>query len=274
MKTILTLVLITFSSLMLFAQETETKKTTDNTESMYFQEVDELPIYPGCKGDAKQLELCFSKAMHGHIAKKFHTGLANDLDLQAGKQRIYVNFQINKEGKVENIKAKAPHPVLANEGIRIVKLLPKMIPAKHKGKPVNVKYTLPITLMVDGDGKMFKTMNENEVPVFPGCDSLAINLQKKCFEDKVTAHIAKNLNKKLAIGLELEPGKKIVYARFTIDSDGKIVEIDGIGANSVLRNEAKRVVNLLPTMKPGEVKGNPISVKYYLAIDFEEKMNE
>ncbi len=269
MKTILTLVLITFSSLMLFAQETETTKTTDNTESMSFQEVDELPIYPGCKDDAQQLELCFRKAMRGHIARKFDTDLASDLGLEAGKQRIFVIFQINKEGKVENIRAKAPHPVLADEGIRIVKLLPKMVPAKHKGKPVNIKYTLPIILNIEGEDNIFKNMNDNEVPVFPGCDSLAINLQKKCFEDKVTAHIAKNLNKKLAVGLELEPGKKIVYARFTIDSDGKIAEIDGIGANSVLRNEAKRVIKLLPTMKPGEVNGKPVSVNYYLTIDLE-----
>jgi protein TonB len=37
---------------------------------------------------------------------------------------------------------------LEKEAIRVVQLLPKMIPAKQRGKSVNIKYTLPITLEV------------------------------------------------------------------------------------------------------------------------------
>ncbi|TDA93225.1 energy transducer TonB, partial [Halomonas marinisediminis] len=37
---------------------------------------------------------------------------------------------------------------LEKEAIRVVKSLPKMIPAKQRGVPVGVKYTLPITLEV------------------------------------------------------------------------------------------------------------------------------
>ena len=48
-----------------------------------------------------------------------------------------------------DIRAKAPHPKLQKEAIRIVKLLPKMKPGRQRGKAVGVKYTLPMRIEVE-----------------------------------------------------------------------------------------------------------------------------
>ena len=45
--------------------------------------------------------------------------------------------------------ARAPHKRLQQEAIRVVKLLPKMIPGKQRGRPVGVKYSLPIAFKVE-----------------------------------------------------------------------------------------------------------------------------
>ncbi|WP_457610622.1 energy transducer TonB, partial [Lutibacter sp.] len=41
------------------------------------------------------------------------------------------------------------HKRLQAEAIRVIKLLPKMIPGKQRGRPVGVKYSLPIAFKVE-----------------------------------------------------------------------------------------------------------------------------
>ncbi|MBL4723919.1 MAG: energy transducer TonB, partial [Lutibacter sp.] len=53
------------------------------------------------------------------------------------------------KGNIVNIEARAPHKKLKEEAIRVVKLLPKMMPGRQRGKPVGVKYGLPIVFKVD-----------------------------------------------------------------------------------------------------------------------------
>ena len=45
--------------------------------------------------------------------------------------------------------ARAPHARLEKEAKRVVGLLPKMIPGKQRGRPVNVTYMLPISFNVE-----------------------------------------------------------------------------------------------------------------------------
>ena len=82
------------------------------------------------------------------VQKKFNTDLANDLGLE-GRQRISVQFKIDKNGNVVNVRARAPHPRLEQEAIRVVKALPKMTPGRQRGKAVGVLYALPILFQVE-----------------------------------------------------------------------------------------------------------------------------
>ena len=92
---------------------------------------------------------CFSKAISKHVNRKFNAGLASDLGLASGKKRIFVMFKIDQTGAITEIQARAPHPRLQKEAERVVRTLPKMIPGKQRGRPVSVRYSLPIAFMVE-----------------------------------------------------------------------------------------------------------------------------
>ena len=110
-----------------------------------FAVIENVPIYPGCEkengNDAKKK--CMSSKISEFINKKFNSDLASDLGLE-GRQRIAVQFKIDKNGKVTDVRARAPHPRLEKEAMEVVQSLPNMTPGKQRGKPVGVLYSLPI----------------------------------------------------------------------------------------------------------------------------------
>ena len=136
-------------------QSTEPDET-EALEATNIEEVDEpeeviedVLVFPGCKGSKKELKSCFNKKMPKHFQRKFNTDLPNDFGISPGKKGIIMLFKIDKIGNIVDIKAKAPHPKLQKEAIRIIKLLPKMKPGRQRGKAVGVKYTLPMRIEVD-----------------------------------------------------------------------------------------------------------------------------
>jgi len=114
-----------------------------------FAIIENVPVYPGCKGTNEQKKKCMVDKITKHVGKKYNTGLASDLGLSPGKKRVYVQFKIDRTGKIVDVRARGPHKRLEKEAIRVVQLLPDMTPGKQRGRPVGVKYTLPITLVVE-----------------------------------------------------------------------------------------------------------------------------
>jgi len=117
-------------------------------EDVPFILIEDVPVYPGCKGNNNQLKSCFTKKIAHYFSENFDKNLVTELGLDNGKRRIFVLFRINKQGKVIDVKAKAPHPILEKEVIKIIRSLPKMIPGKQRGVPVNISYSIPITIEV------------------------------------------------------------------------------------------------------------------------------
>jgi len=120
----------------------------DIIEEVPFAVIEEAPIYPGCKGSKAQRKKCLQEKIKEHVFKKYNIGLAEELGLEPGKKKVYVLFKIDHRGDIVNVQARGPHARLEKEAIRVVQTLPKMMPAKQRGKAVSVKYTLPITLEV------------------------------------------------------------------------------------------------------------------------------
>ena len=118
-------------------------------EDVPFISIEDVPVFPGCTGSKTELKACFNKKMQKHFQRKFNADLPNDLGMSPGKKRIIMLFKINKVGDIVDIRAKAPHPRLQKEAIRIIKLLPKMKPGRQRGKAVGVKYTLPMRIEVE-----------------------------------------------------------------------------------------------------------------------------
>ncbi|MEL6813152.1 MAG: energy transducer TonB [Bacteroidota bacterium] len=117
-----------------------------------FAVIEDVPIYPGCErlGNNQAKRQCMADHVMQFVQKHFNTELANELGLE-GRQRISVQFKIDKKGDVVNVRARAPHPRLEQEAIKVVSSLPKMTPGKQRGKPVGVLYALPILFQVEID---------------------------------------------------------------------------------------------------------------------------
>jgi len=59
--------------------------------------------------------------------------------------RVAIEFVIEKDGSVSKVKAlRSPDKLLSDEAIRVVKAMPKWNPAKVEGKPVRMRYVLPV----------------------------------------------------------------------------------------------------------------------------------
>ncbi len=112
--------------------------------SVPFAVIEDVPTFPGCEEIEKGKKLsCFNTKVSEHINTTFkYPSKARRKNIEG---RVLVMFVINKEGDITNIETKGGDPILQTEALRIVRLLPKMKPGMQKGKPVNVKYTLPIT---------------------------------------------------------------------------------------------------------------------------------
>lgn len=127
----------------------EVEEEEEVMEDVPFAIIEDVPVYPGCKGNKEQLRACLQEKITKHVNRKFNAELASDLGLSPGVKRIFVMFKIDKTGNITNVQARAPHVKLQQEAIRVVKLLPKMTPGKQRGRPVGVKYSLPIAFKVE-----------------------------------------------------------------------------------------------------------------------------
>lgn len=127
----------------------EVEEAEEVIEDVSFMIIEDVPVFPGCKGGKEALKACFNKQMQKHFARKFDGDLPNELGLSPGKKRLIMLFKIDRNGNIVDIRAKAPHPRLQKEAIRIIKLLPKMKPGRQRGKAVGVKYTLPMRIDVE-----------------------------------------------------------------------------------------------------------------------------
>ncbi|PKG52147.1 energy transducer TonB [Olleya sp. 1-3] len=115
--------------------------------------VEVVPTFPGCENSTNTEKIkCFKEALSNLVSKNFDTGLAEELNL-SGKHKIRTYFNIDKNGDVIDIQASAANTALANEAIRVLKLIPKLKPGTQRGKPVIVPYGLPIQFTVDGSTK-------------------------------------------------------------------------------------------------------------------------
>ena len=111
-----------------------TNMQTKQSDKKIFRVVEEMPKFKG--GDAKLMEFLMMNMKYPESAIKAK---------QQG--RAIVGFVVGKDGTVSDvyIEKSTGYDVLDNEAMRVVKSMPAWEPGKQKGKPVNVKYFVPIT---------------------------------------------------------------------------------------------------------------------------------
>lgn len=110
---------------------------TDSTNnSKIFDNVDEEASFSG------GIAACMK-----YIADNFrYSNIQGDCSIQG---KIVVSFIVNEDGNLNDIKVKkSVYSDLDQEAVRVVKSMPKWIPAKQNGKAVKSKYTLPVYIHV------------------------------------------------------------------------------------------------------------------------------
>ena len=101
-----------------------------------------------------------------------------------------------------------------------------------------------------------------DVPIFPGCESVAKSQRRACFQDKINQHIRRNFRyPEIAQEMGIQ-GR--VYVNFIIAKDGSITNIRMRGPDKNLENEAQRIISRLPQMTPGKQRGRAVrgSIQY------------
>ncbi|MBO0342504.1 MAG: energy transducer TonB [Bacteroidota bacterium] len=109
-----------------------------------FAVIENVPIFPGCESLQSQAERkeCFNQKVQEHIKKNFsYPPAALDMGITG---RVYLQFVIDSKGQVSNIQKRGPDKLLEKEAERIIASLPRVKPGEQRGKPVSVKYSIPI----------------------------------------------------------------------------------------------------------------------------------
>lgn len=109
------------------------KTVVSQTNQKVYDVVEQMPEFPG--------------GMQGLISYlSENIKYPKDAEKQKVEGKVMVTFVVEADGSVTTVQeVKKVFPSLDNEAVRVVSAMPKWTPGMHDGKPVRVKYTLPIS---------------------------------------------------------------------------------------------------------------------------------
>jgi hypothetical protein len=133
------------------------KNQLKDTDDVAYAIIEQVPLYPGCEdlNTNEERKKCMSEYITSMVSNNFNSQMAANLGL-SGRQRISVQFKIDTNGFIVEVLARAPHPALEEEAIRVINTLPRVIPGEQRGQKVNVMYSLPIIFQVDNSNSKKK----------------------------------------------------------------------------------------------------------------------
>jgi protein TonB len=105
----------------------------EEEEEVIFMVVESMPEFPGGQ-----------QALFKFLAENVkYPVIAQENGIQG---RVICQFVVNKDGSIVDVVAvrSSGEPSLDKEAIRVIKSMPKWKPGKQRGKPVRVKYTVPV----------------------------------------------------------------------------------------------------------------------------------
>jgi TonB family protein len=245
-------------------------KTKSSSEEKVYDFVAQKPEFP--TGDKALFEYLSKNIKYPETASK------NKIE---GK--VIIKFVVNRDGSIGDAKiVRGIGGGCDEEALRVVNAMPKWIPGKNNGKPVNVTYNLPVSFKLSGDKpnalptqtnlgieKSLTPLNtksgeNSDDQIYDFCSEKPYFLagDKALFEylTKNTRYTEEAKNNKIE-------GKVII--KFVVGKDGSIVNptvVRGIGGGC--DEEALRVVRNMPKWIPGKNNGQPVNVIYNLPISF------
>lgn len=105
----------------------------EESSQQIFTVVETMPEFPG--GQSALLQ---------YLAKSIkYPVIAQENGIQG---RVSCSFVVNKDGSIVDAEViRGVDPSLDKEALRVINSMPKWSPGKQRGKPVRVKYTVPVT---------------------------------------------------------------------------------------------------------------------------------
>ena len=230
-------------------------------DSEVFAVVEEQPQFPG--GNVAMMKFLADNIKYPVEAQE--KGLEG---------RVIANFVVEKDGSITDLKiVRGIDPLLDNEALRIIKMMPDWEPGKQKGEKVRVRFTLPTVFkLMEKDKSKATQKNENrltensdptnevfvvveEQPLFPGGSEAMMNFLKE------------------KINYPKEAQDKGIHGRvvvnFVVEKDGSITDLKiARGIDPLLDNEALRVIKSMPDWEPGKQKGEKVRVRFTLPVIF------
>ena len=101
-----------------------------------YEVVDEMPQYPGG-----------FTAMMTYVGQNIK--YPAEVIAKGIEGRVLVQFVVNKEGNLQDIKVvKGIDPLIDQEAILVISSMPKWTPGKQKGKAVNVQFIIPLQFQI------------------------------------------------------------------------------------------------------------------------------
>ena len=102
-----------------------------------FVVVEDQPEFPG--GTAALLEYLRKNIKYPSVCRE------NNI-----QGKVIVTFVVNKDGSIVDIEVvKSVNPLLDKEAIRVISQMPKWKPGAQRGKPVRVKYSVPVNFRLN-----------------------------------------------------------------------------------------------------------------------------
>lgn len=111
--------------------------------------VEFVPVYPGCESlssNGAKID-CLSEKINLFINRNFRKSYLEELE-NGQVQKIYVQFKIDSQGYVTDVRANSRNEKLKVEAQRVISKLPKMKPGRQGDKNVDVLYTIPIIFQI------------------------------------------------------------------------------------------------------------------------------
>ena len=114
----------------------------EKTDDEFHIIIETAPTFPGCESEkGNGLKSCYYKKANAFIRSNIQYPEVAKKNMIQG--RVIAKYIINKKGLITNVSVKG-NEYLVDEVIRLVKSLPKVTPAKQKGRAVGYEIALPV----------------------------------------------------------------------------------------------------------------------------------
>ena len=168
---------------------------------------------------------------------------------------VVVSFVVDDDGTIDEVKVlKSLHPSLDSVSVQAVRNMNGYwTPGVQKGKPVKVRFTLPIKFSHNAGSAPKEKASSQEMPEYKGGTEAFVKFMKR------NVRYPQQATK-----------RGVVYVSFTINEDGSLTDYEiEKSVEPVLDREAMRLAKLSDgNWLPGVRNGEKVKVKYTMPVIF------